>query len=419
MSIRNNNPYSFIHCPECNGELRYKMENNVKTLICASCKAKYLILKKTNIIKMFPQKICPIIKELYITDAKKIISYEEAKESGDWLIKKLGIKKPEKVKWKKGAVYLYNLAHILKICREQKLGERETRILVSLLGAKNMSPKYKETVADPLYASPHASYYELYEEFFLKQQIDALIEEEKDIVIIELGSGVGRVFVEYGLVSTKNISEKAQRYRSFLSPIFDYDPAYSIHLKQMVGVDFSKEMLEEAYKWLENIKLAHLLQDNKIIQIQSIAQLLNMKFPKNLFKVVTILFQTLGNQLGEELQIEMLKKAKEIASPNGMVFVSVFNKEVFEEQAKPYYEDIKKSVGQPIYFGEGIFLSNKGVFSVWFDKKQLKKLFKKAGINDVYIFHDDSLPIFEGLRILPEEIQKKYRKRTIIAIGKV
>lgn len=108
-------------------------------------------------------------------------------------------------------------------------------------------------------------------------------------------------------------------------------------------------------------------------------------------KIVTILFQTLGNQLDEDLQISMLKKAKEFATPNGTVFVSVLNRYPFNQQAQVYYKSIERSVGKMAYCENGTFISDKGVFSRWFDPKEVFSLFKVAGYNKFKVLHGEVL----------------------------
>lgn len=417
----NKNVYNIFRCPSCDTSLKYFEERYTKKLICDSCKTEYTIVYKNNIIKLLPTKFCSFLENINRVSTrkiKKIISYSEAKRAGDWLVEKLGIKEPEKVDWKY-SVYLYHLAYVLKYSKKYGLDDSQTRIIVSLLGARNMSPKYKESVADLLRASREATSYEIYEELCLKEEIDKHVKEKgQDTLLIELGSGVGRLFIEYGSTITENLSEEGEWYRNLLKPIFNYDPEYNRHLKLILGVDFERKMLEEAYDWLKKGGLTYLVREGKLLQVQAIVHLLNIEFDRVPHKIVTILFQTLGNQLGEDLQIKMLEKAREIASPNGTIFVSVFNRDIFAEQATKYYDSIKKSVGRRVYCKNGIFLSNKGVFSIWFDKNYLRRLFKKARIKNVRILNGDSLPRFD-LSWFPKQKQEKYRKRAIIAVAKV
>lgn len=219
---------------------------------------------------------------------------------------------------------------------------------------------------------------------------------------------------------SQEVSLDGERYRWFAGELYNYKPVYENHLKLLVGIDFEKRMIDKSVGWLKRSGLSHLMATYRVLQIRALVTELNIDLDSGIKKVVTILFQTLGNQVGERLQIAMLKKAKEFASPNGIVFVSVFNKESFQDQAERYYASIKESVGKIAYCKDGVFLSDKGVFSVWFSENRLRRLFKAAGMENVTILADEDLPVFPDYdRYIAVHDQKKFKKRAIVAIAPV
>jgi len=177
-------------------------------------------------------------------------------------------------------------------------------------------------------------------------------------------------------------------------------------------------------RWLKGSKIFDLVsQKGQIIQILGSIRHCNLSFKGSRFektsKIACILFQTLGNQISRELQIDLLRKAWEFVSPNGVVFVSVFNSAAFETQGRPYYSSIKGSVGRAIYWKDNVFLSSRGVYSKWFTVKEVEKLFKEAGIeNYPTVLNGNTLKSFPQYdRYIDSNIQKVVKERGIIGIA--
>lgn len=425
--------YNFLRCSNCGNKLIFA---DVR-LVCSNCNSSYrvndfvpdMLPFRLNSIsdltdKLSVKKTVPTstIEESLTNDEswrRFPIAKHELKEAEIWLSKKLGVSS-EDVRWGKNDLFRSQLAFTLKSSRENDLSRDEKEILVEMLGARNMSFKYKSRIADQLSASGEASAYEAYEDILLRAQVDKAIAEKGDIAIIEIGSGVGRLLHQYGTCMTRNLSPNGARYRRFANLFYDYVEKYDKHIKLLIGLDFERRMINKALVWLRRSGLTPLIEEYRIVQLRALATKLNIETDPKITKIVTILFQTLGNQLGEEQKISLLKKAKEFASPNGIVFVSVFNKQSFSQQAYRYYDSIRESVGRIAYCQDGVFLSDKGVFSVWFEIEELRDLFRKAGFSNVTILEGKDLETFQNYdRYIDISEQSRYKERAIIAIAQV
>ncbi len=108
---------------------------------------------------------------------------------------------------------------------------------------------------------------------------------------------------------------------------------------------------------------------------------LNKKMLDDTHKVIVCTFQTLGNQENTELQVQMLKSMKNLASPHGTIIVSVFNKKLFKDFGlkKFYGREVKRTVGDIVGSKQdvenSILRTSKGVYSKWFSKDDLEDLF--------------------------------------------
>ena len=144
-------------------------------------------------------------------------------------------------------------------------------------------------------------------------------------------------------------------------------------------------------------------------------------------KVIVCTFQTLGNQENRDLQVQMLKSMKKLASPSGTIIVSVFNKRLFKSFGlKTFYgKEVKKTVGNIITSKEdmenSVLRTTKGVYSKWFSKNDLESLFKDAKLTNYTIMDEDSLkPITDYKKYLKiEEQTKEVFPRAILGLAKV
>lgn len=407
--------FKFLRCSLCKGDLRFQGES----LICDRCKTRYDI--EEYVPDMLPPKIRHISSEVdkfNDSPSKFPVTQAELKSAGAWLAEQIKVDEGD-IDWGKRDGFRNQLAFALRLCDKMKLSYEEKKLVVGMLGARNMSCEYKNHIADQLSASGEASGYEAYEDILLRRQVDEIV-GRGDTILIEIGSGVGRLLHQYGTCISKRLSPSGSRYRRFARSLYSYKSEYDKQLKLILGLDFERKMINESMLWLKSSGLEHLLQQHRIMQIRALTTRLYINLDTKPHKVVTILFQTLGNQLEKALQIRMLEKAKEFASPNGTVFVSVFNEKSFDEQAETYYRSIEASVGKIAYCKNGVFLSDRGVVSLWFDADQVKRLFEKAGMRRLEILSNEDLETFpEYDRYIEVTDQKRFKKRAIIAIATI
>lgn len=385
------NVVSFLRCSKCGDALENVNRDVIQKglLKCSLCGEKYYI--ENYVPQMIPSEInevLSVIARIKVSD----VSPSKSQESLEWFSDLVRIPF-NAIKWGHPNKFGAQLAVMREQCNKKDIGEFEQKQLSTLIASKNMARCYRHEVSDPLSASIHATSYKNYEDAVLEELLNDKILKGK-VVFIEIGSGVGRKLHLYGskVSKEKNISTKYKQ----LIPEYKYNPDYAKNLLLILGIDFETEMIGRATRWINESNLTpRVTEEGKITQILGMTSYLNMDFNSSDFedahKIITILFQTLGNQLDEELQINMLKKAKEFATPNGTVFLSVLNRNLFDQQAREYYKSVERTVGKIAYCENGTFISDKGIFSRWFDPKEVFSLFKVAGYNKFKVLHGDVL----------------------------
>jgi len=331
------------------------------------------------------------------------------------------------------------LEHLKKDKPPPRLPKQYENLVTQILAMDRMSKAYRQMVVDPHTGVEAAVHYEKYEDLFLRTRMREFIERSdgnhKGVVFIEVGSGPGRYLVQFGgkIESNDNACEQFRK-NSASSDLYSYDPLYEKNLKLIVGIDFSERMIRSALEWLKQNKLCDLFLNDRIVMIQAASQFLNLSFQdtpyKDSHKIVTCVFQTLGNQMERSLQIDLLKKMYKWAQPHGIIFVSVFNRGVFHHYFEPYYLGIEETIG-PIHRDEeslekAILKTKWGVYSRWFDRKALRDLFRDAGIRNVDIRSGSGLrsglPLFRKKKetdYLNTNDQKLVRERAIFATVKI
>jgi hypothetical protein len=301
------------------------------------------------------------------------------------------------------------------------LGTNDVRELYSVLAAEAMSRGYRQYVADPAVASMEAVNYEKYEDILLRKVVLGSLAQSEDVALIELGSGPGRLLHQYGSAIAQGM-DVCEYYRR-LSPQL-YKPENLPHherLRLLLGVDFSEDMLQSASRWLARDGLGSFVERGTIAQMRATVRDLPVDFStpewSGTTRIACILFQTLGNQLGTNLQVEMLESARRCVGPRGVVFVSVFNAESFSEQGAPYYQSIEGSVGDTWALEERSFLSQRGVFSKWLYPNELENLFAEAGMEDAVVFDEDDLRAFpEYGSYIDTDSQERYKRRALVGV---
>ncbi len=196
----------------------------------------------------------------------------------------------------------------------------------------------------------------------------------------------------------------------------------------MIGIDYSEEMVSYSARLLKKYGLGKLL-NTRIFPVNGIAQNfhLNDKLFSGTHKVIVCTFQTLGNQENTELQIQMLKSMKKLASPSGTIIVSVFNKKLFRDFGlkKFYGREVKRTVGEIVTSKQdvqnAILRTSKGVYSKWFSKEDLEDLFSGAKISRYTIMDSKSLEPIPGYEqyLKSEEQRKDVFPRAIVGVAKI
>jgi len=424
-SLHINPLYSFIKCPNCGDTFELNKHINAKkaarngTLYCDKCHLKFDI--KDYVPNLTPLKTTEALREINTRLNKKArrVKDSEIQEAFKWVADVLRI--PLQKNWR-SVTFLRDLATILKTCKETGLDVKDANEAISILGSRGMSRGYRRYVADLLYASSEAVDYEKYEQILLRKIVNCFLAEGKSTVLVEIGSGVGRILHQYGCCISER-TDACVPYRRYCPALYGHGSlVYPKGLRLLVGVDFEPRMVYYAMRWLQENNIYNLIREGQIIQVLGPVRHIKLSFKDTRYneaiRFVCILFQTLGNQIGEESQIEMLKKAWEFASPRGLIFVSVFNASAFRDQAPSYYSSIKKSVGPALYCDRGVFLSSKGVYSKWFKKDELERLFDKAGFANYRVFDQKSLRTFSQYdTYISLDDQKSSKKRAIIGIA--
>lgn len=110
----------------------------------------------------------------------------------------------------------------------------------------------------------------------------------------------------------------------------------SCNLKQVVGVDFSLAMINQARELLLSIQYARESLINRVDLIQ--ANLLNTPLQSNSFNLALMLNNTLGNVIGPTLssaegeRINALREAWRILTDDGYLILSVYHNPQIEKQ---------------------------------------------------------------------------------------
>jgi SAM-dependent methyltransferase/uncharacterized protein YbaR (Trm112 family) len=321
----------------------------------------------------------------------------------------------------------------------ENLNQLDQEIVRGIEWSGKMVPEtYHVNVADPRSSVPGARFYERYEDLILDTIFDEYVREKRKLIFVEMGSGTGRLLIRYGARISND--KPWRRYgvckpyrRDELKRYYVYDKDYARNLQLIVGIEFQEAMVNLSVDLMRKMGLGHML-GKRIIPIVGVGQYLNLKFGevdefKNSSKLVTCMFQTLGNQSSRELQVRLIRTMKNIAGPGGKVVISVFNKKQFWSWGLPvfYKQQVEPTVGnideKDPRVGEmekkGILLTKKGVYSEWFYKEDLKALLDAVGLKGRIYENADLRKNFdfrEHRDYLPEDSEEEVTSRAIIAI---
>ncbi|HET6449577.1 MAG TPA: hypothetical protein VFG31_10760 [Conexibacter sp.] len=424
-SSRAHSDVSFLVCPDCGGAL----ENDRHQGQRATFEHRWLRCSNNARHRFRVQRAVPnLLAPRMSTVIRRVLKDQNGHRAHDtagatqWLSEALELDLRISSSQRRDRVlrrFLVQISALLEAAQDEDLLDADVKELCAIVSSIAMSAGYRRHVADPAVASLEAVNYEKYEDILLRRVISGCLSRGDEVVLIELGSGPGRLLHQYG--STISTNEQACVTYRRLGPLL-YDPSSLPDregLKLVLGVDFVHDMLQSAASWLRRDKLGDLVQRNVLSQVCATVRDLPVTFDHpewhGTTRVACILFQTLGNQVGRSLQIDMLRAAKRMVGEHGIVFVSVFNAESFEEQGASYYNSIKGSVGASWHCGDRTFLSKRGVYSKWFYAHELRSLFEEAGMSDAEVLDERALRVFpEYGGYIDVARQEQYKRRALI-----
>lgn len=306
------------------------------------------------------------------------------------------------------------------------LSKNDHDLIRGIIASKYMARQYFKNVVHPTEAAWSARSYERFEEIFITNYLDGILKKNQ-VTFVDAGSGPGRYLLLLGskidVNSCRDLKKNPETGR-----LYQYDKNYENNLRYVIGIDYSEEMILHSTKLLKKYGLGQLL-NKKIFPVTGIAQNfnLNKKMLDGTHKVIVCTFQTLGNQENTELQVQMLKSMKKLASPHGTIIVSVFNKKLFKDFGlkKFYGREVKRTVGEIVASKQdvenAILRTSKGVYSKWFSKDDLEELFCRANIPKYKIMDAKSLQPIEGYEeyLKAEEQRKDVFPRAIVGMAQI
>jgi SAM-dependent methyltransferase/uncharacterized protein YbaR (Trm112 family) len=376
-----------VKCPICNSSLKFKNENSSLEheeldLKCIGCDSSYSF--KNDYLNLLPPKIRKEICTRGILERK-----------------------------------IKDRLHM------GQLSKNEQDLVKGILASKYMAKQYFRNVVHPTHAAWSARSYERFEDIFIVNYLDNIL-KNKELTFIDAGSGPGRYLILLGSKIGINSCKELKR-NSETSTLYKYDKMYDKNLRNIIGIDYSEEMVSHSTRLLKKYGLGQYLYE-RIFPITGIVQNfhLNQQLDRT-HKVIVCTFQTLGNQENTDLQVQLLESMKSLALPHGTIIVSVFNKKLFKDFGlKTFYgREVKQTVGEIINSKQdednSILRTTKGVYSKWFSEHDLEQLFKKAKISNYRIMDENSLQPVTGYEqyLKVEEQCKDVFPRAIVGLAEV
>jgi len=218
----------------------------------------------------------------------------------------------------------------------------------------------------------------------LDEVIDNYINKKKNTVFVEIGSGTGRYMMRYGARVILN-----ENYRKYL--------------KYIIGIDFSKQMIETC---IRNLSLTRVVRGERLssiveklsiktgIPLKDIREqllrrvyLINADANKACLKisgefnvVIGIMFGTLGNIADVR---KTLANVSEMMKDDGSLVVTVFNERfadigfnLYDELANRGFQELRGITWTRKNHG-GSFTTETGFLSHWFTEEEFRELVKK------------------------------------------
>lgn len=215
----------------------------------------------------------------------------------------------------------------------------------------------------------------------LRDVIEGYFADGHDVVFVEIGSGTGRYLHLFGKL------------------IFLHEP-YKKHLRHIVGLDFSKRMVEASiYSLIRSRGLGKEAESPLIAEVKTKTgmssedildtlskrvQLLHADATKPFLEtsnakiVVGIMFGTLGNIPDAA---SALSNIRSLVTNTGTVVVTVFNSEATDVGFRAYLELTRRGFSSlaPLRWDpvDSVFTSDAGFYSHWFSFQEFETLIEK------------------------------------------
>lgn len=252
-------------------------------------------------------------------------------------------------------------------------------------------------------ADSGSSTFQKFENSILDRLVENSLKTHTSVILLEIGSGTGFLLRRYGDKYLKNNNP---------------------NLKAIIGIDYSEEMNVFAKSMLKNVSLTRYLDKNIFIW-----EFDAVEFTKDAFKeklrelklslddavlIVFCAFNTLGNVTDTEdnkRRGRILKNIEEMIGDNGIFFLSVFNREILNEELEKggYYryhtlrDVITRHDEYPLDsdLNRGDVWTKKNgehfYFSHWFTNKEIENILKHSGFDNFSIIcgKDTSLNKFK------------------------
>lgn len=266
----------------------------------------------------------------------------------------------------------------------------------------NLSVDYDKYIIDKSSAYPEARNYENFEEALVLGIIRGLAERGKDVAFIEAGSGTGRYM--------KLLGYKIIPHKKPLNSVYSYDENLARRLKLIAGVDFSEKMIGITREKLKRAVVENginlfdkLMQGNKLRLINegienTSADGILKEHEKGWTRVVCCMFGTFGN-ISEEDREEALQRMVEWRGSNGILIVSLFNRDRLKNDlGYYYYKGVTDLYGNPNFdYDKWDITTNKGFLSHWYGLDEVKELAKKTDSQYKYIIMGEKLRVQNDL----------------------
>ena len=194
----------------------------------------------------------------------------------------------------------------------------------------------------------------------MKTEIEVIskVEDSKNKTFIDLGAGHGRILSDLAKIA-----------------------------RNVISIELNPDMLKELKKRTEMYKNASVIEGD----IQKLSKLLENADVKN--PVLLLIQNTLGTIEGDYKKV--LAEMKTVAQKyKGEIVVSLFRQEALKDWGIKMYSKITEMIGKPdlekTYFEKGLFVSETGYTSKWWNTAEIEKMKEFFGgklINEVLTPH--------------------------------